>query len=57
MGRAGKAMMKTFEKHQGDIQKVLAEKKAEKKAEKAAAEAQAASAAATGSAAEAESAE
>ncbi len=42
MGRAGKAIMKTFEKHQGDIQKVLAAKKAEKAEKKAQSEAAAA---------------
>jgi limonene 1,2-monooxygenase len=32
MGKAGKAIMKTFEKHQGDIAKVVAAKKAEQAA-------------------------
>jgi limonene 1,2-monooxygenase len=41
MGKAGKAIMKTFEKHQGDIAKALAAKKAEKAAGAAEAVAQA----------------
>jgi limonene 1,2-monooxygenase len=38
LGRAGKAMMKTFEKHQGDIARALAAKKAEQAAAEPAAE-------------------